>query len=696
VLVAFSAGSLPDDSFEQVAQHVEQCARCLAVLQDRSSQEDSVRNALHTPAASETFAEEPQAHRPILSILAKLRASPDFSIDKGLTPTSVPDYEKATVDDGQTGVPASRTVPEIPGYKLVRRLGGGGMGDVYEAVHALGNRFALKVIRADRDIREFNARFRNEAATLQELHHPNVIRIFEYNEPGGTPFFTMRLLTGGTLLSRMSEFRADPRKAVGLVATVAEALAYLHQREILHRDLKPSNIMFDDDDHPIVTDFGLTKQWKEGSPLPEPVARAAPRTATVGEALLDEPMATEPAALTMNGRALGTPPYMSPEQLQGDQGRIAPRSDVWGLGVILYELLTGERPFDGKNDREVRKNILAAKPRPPRSLKPRLHYDLETIVLKCLDEDPARRYDAAELADDLHRWERGEPIHGRRLPVAVRVSRFVYRHALACAVAASLMAVVGVMAARYVKSPERARESAIRKLKKGEEVTLIGSKGRPAFGPAFVLGAAGSSAFVNGEGSFSVNGNDLALAEFLPELPVPNYRIKADIRHDGCREDGAIGIYFGHRAIHSEKGTEHIFYELSFSDIKTNSNEGWPLTLRIHYRLDAKHDEDNKDVTWTTRLQIPQEQSNLLAPGPWRSLVVELNDDGVNVLQGEKIAGSCTFKKLQQMLDSLRKMNPDTIPASLDPYIRGGIGIYAFRSTLSVQSLSIEPLTSNP
>jgi len=160
--------------------------------------------------------------------------------------------------------PGEDELPALPGYTIVRQIGKGGMGRVYEAVNRLGRRVALKVIRSDRLSPELAARFRNEAGALQDLDHPNIARIFEYNEHDGQAFFTMRLLRGGTLVDRFEGYRNDPRLAVELLAAVADAVACVHRRNLLHRDLKPSNILFDEEGRAYVTDFGLVKYVVSG------------------------------------------------------------------------------------------------------------------------------------------------------------------------------------------------------------------------------------------------------------------------------------------------------------------------------------------------------------------------------------------------------------------------------------------------
>jgi WD40 repeat protein len=276
------------------------------------------------------------------------------------------------------------------------------MGVVYRARQDKLNRLvALKLIRSGslagaEDIR----RFRQEAEAIAELDHPHIIPIYEIGQEDDQPYFSMKLIDRGNLKWHIPRLKDDPSAVVALMAKVARAVHYAHQRTILHRDIKPSNILLDDHDEPYVTDFGLAK-------------RIGPDRGT---------------AATVTGMVMGTPSYMPPEQARGGTKSVTTAADVYGLGATLYETLTGQPPFAGDSAEEVMRQVLNQEPARPRSVNPKLDRDLETICLKCLAKEPARRYGSAEaVAEDLERWGTGMPIMARPVPVWEKVVKWVKR-----------------------------------------------------------------------------------------------------------------------------------------------------------------------------------------------------------------------------------------------------------------------------
>jgi WD40 repeat protein len=323
-------------------------------------------------------------------------------------------------------------------YDLLEELGRGGMGIVYKARHDSLNRLvAVKMILmgphafpAERE------RFRREAEAAAHLDHPHIVPIYEVGECEGRPYFSMKLLEGGTLAGHVPRLGQDPRAAARLLAEVAGAVHYAHQHGILHRDLKPANILLDARGQPYVSDFGLARRVEEDSNL------------------------------TQSGAIVGTPTYMAPEQALGQGKRLSTAADIYALGVILYELLTGRPPFKEATTLDTLFQVTHEQPVPPSRLRPRLPRDLETICLKCLEKEPHRRYGSArELADDLRNFLDGKPTRARPVGRPERLLKWARRRPMLAAVYGllGLAAVLGsaVGAATWLwQSAAQARDQA--------------------------------------------------------------------------------------------------------------------------------------------------------------------------------------------------------------------------------------------
>jgi tRNA A-37 threonylcarbamoyl transferase component Bud32/tetratricopeptide (TPR) repeat protein len=273
--------------------------------------------------------------------------------------------------------------PEIEGYEILGLLGQGGMGVVYKARQKAANRVvALKMILGGFADDKARARFSTEAHAVARLQHPNVVQVFEVCEHRGLPFFSLEFCAGGALEARLHATPLPPAEAARLMETLARAVHHAHERGIVHRDLKPGNVLLTEDGTPKIADFGLAKK-------------------------LDE------TGLTQT-EVVGSPPYMAPEQTSGKSKEIGPATDVYALGAILYECLTGRPPFKAATAWDTLKQVLNDDPVPPRQLNSGTPRDLETICLKCLQKEPEKRYaSAADLAEDLRRFQARVPIVGR-------------------------------------------------------------------------------------------------------------------------------------------------------------------------------------------------------------------------------------------------------------------------------------------
>jgi len=315
------------------------------------------------------------------------------------------------------------------GYELIEPIGRGGMGVVYKArQRALGRLVALKQVRAglDADPREL-ARFQIEAEAASRLRHPNIVTVYDVGWRDGAPYIAMELVEGESLAERLARQPLHQRAAAALLQTIAGAIQHAHGAGVIHRDLKPANILITADGVPKVTDFGLAK-----------------RLDTLG------PTQTDTGAL------LGTPSYMAPEQAGGKA--IGPAADVFALGSLFYEMLTGRPPFRGATPLETLDQVRAVDPIPPGRFQPGVARDLDTICLRCLEKDPHLRYlTAGELADDLARYSRGEPIKARPISNIERLWKWSRRRPTAAALAALATVTILASAAGLIAHNKRLR-----------------------------------------------------------------------------------------------------------------------------------------------------------------------------------------------------------------------------------------------
>jgi tetratricopeptide (TPR) repeat protein/tRNA A-37 threonylcarbamoyl transferase component Bud32 len=356
------------------------------------------------------------------------------------TAVPLPTQRRPPIDDRtlrQTADTRPATIPgrpavAVPGYELLGELGRGGMGVVYKARHLRLNRpVALKMVLSGEFARSIDLeRFNSEARRLAKVQHPNIVHIYDVGEYAGRPYFAMEYVDGGTLAGHLAGRPQPPPDAAKLTETLALAVHAAHQRGIVHRDLKPANVLL------------VRGESSKPTTPRSPLTTHQLKIADFGLA-----KETEEASATVTGGVLGTPSYMSPEQAAGRSHEVGPAADIYSLGTILYEMLAGRPPFRGRTPRETIDKVLKEEPPSLRTSRPEVPRDLETVCLKCLHKDPARRYASAKhLAEDLRRFLDGVPILARPVGTAERLWMWARRRpamaALTATVAVSLVVLV--------------------------------------------------------------------------------------------------------------------------------------------------------------------------------------------------------------------------------------------------------------
>jgi serine/threonine-protein kinase len=608
-------------------------------------------------------------------------------------------------------------------YAILEEVQAGGMGIVYKAHDTELDRIvALKMIKGGLlATTEEIVRFRHEARAAARLDHPNIVPVHDIGEEEGRLYFTMAFAWGGSLSRRLSCFVADPRAAAALAEKVARAVHYAHEKGILHRDLKPGNILFDERGTPWVGDFGLAK-FVDGS-----------------------------LELTRPGQPLGTPAYMAPEQASGHTDRISPRTDVWALGVLLYELLTGCRPFKGESQEEQLRKVRTGEPPRPRAVNRSLDRALETVTLKCLEKEPARRYASAEaVADDLARWLRGEPVLVRPPSWPLRAWRVMHRYrrlTFRLGVTAVLLALLW-LAWRGVSPslpPDEVRDAEqlevmgrlSDRLRKGEKVLLLGESGPP-------LASRWQPRRLQARTMLDLNqvfrvyaGEHPGMLELLSAVP-KRFRLRAQVQHCDSLDLqgqpwGHVGIYFAHGKRRADEVMTHCFFRLTFNDrypIVQGRLEDFPPEVRgdlpagaeplSHVRLNFAVCREKEGGFLSTsnlscevgRLFIP---AGKVEPMPWRSLRVDVTPERIKIFwegrliksfrkeagaDGEiKEADGCDPRRiLERAVLSLRHLrirekSPATqhvIDAELA--LGEGLGLYVENGVAAFRSVEIEPL----
>jgi hypothetical protein len=612
------------------------------------------------------------------------------------------------------------TIPSVPGYEIIGNLGCGGRGIVFKArQRSLDRVVALKMLRDSESFsgREGVAHVLREAKAVAELKHPNIVQVFDCGEHAGRPYFSMEYVEGGSLKDRLI---AGPLQAVStaeLVETLARAMHHAHQKNIVHRDLKPANILLTIDGSPKVADFGLAKhQGGEASPAPD-------------------------------GAIVGTACYMAPEQAAGRTEGVGPTADVYALGAVLYECLTGRPPFRGASLLDTLEQVRSREPELPRRLQPKLSKDLQAVCLKCIEKDAENRYQTADLlATDLRNWLQGKATIARPQRWVKRACNNVCRHAWWAGLAVCLVLLLGAFVltnrievfkaaiaivnptGAQVDQPQEAHQSEALnaeqmqsaedlslKLARGESVTLIGNLGYPYYATRWVTSERGSATSLERDDAFTISSFDTQLLELVHDPQQPRYRLRGEIRHMLATNGSFVGIYFLHEKRQVPTGELHYYYRLAFNDIVSDL-DNFNLMKREGKLLNAPAPAGNRlylqpiascEVESRTLLSVPlSTKSNAvfdparLGGGRWRSFVVEVSPDGVAMWWDGQHLGALTAEGLARdarNLDAtvaiISKSDawPDHVFTS-----RQSLGVFIDHGSASLRNFVIEPLMTGP
>lgn len=564
----------------------------------------------------------------------------------------------------------------VPGYEIQDEVGRGGMGAVYRARDLKLDR--LVAIKCPHASGVSTARFEREMRFLASLgEHPNIVPVYSAGTADGRPYFVMGYVTGGNLAGHADALRGHPDRIAAVLEQVARAAEYAHRAHVLHRDLKPSNILMTTDGRPLVSDFG--------------VAALLAGEAAVGD---DERAPHPNSRVTRTGALVGTPAYSAPEAFRGAPGVLTPTSDVWSLGVILYEVLTGRLPFQGTGP-ELGERITCSAPPGPRAVRPDVPRGLESITLKCLARNPLDRFQSAgELAEALARWRR--------------------RHARAnstrrlCAVLMLTLALGSALAVVLRPSDPVARHAAhsaslAAQVQGGNVVELVGEVGAPRT-HRVRLGREYARTGVCPDGTFTVAAARQSLIELIADPGVDRFRLSAEVRENGFLGDAAFGVYFAHEEFDHPDGPAHVFAVVQFSDygplavqyLPPGSPPGTaPQSLcELSHRciddpvLTAK---DYANRTGPTRPYPPPDPTAPL-PGPWRLIEIEATPGSTRATFAGLALKEYPNGLSQPWADLLPQKRARLSERKVRIGSRGGIGLYVSGGEASVRNVRLQPL----
>ena len=568
--------------------------------------------------------------------------------------------------------PAAGTFPTIPNYEIESELGRGGMGVVYKAKHTgLHHTVAIKMILASAHASAGElARFLAEAEAIAAVKHPNVVQVFDLGDADGRPFFVMEYVAGGNLAARLKDAHLDPATAARLIEAVARGVQTAHEEGIVHRDLKPLNILLTPEDEPLVADFGLVK------------------------------FADDDQGMSITLVPLGTRQYMSPEQTLGGHENYTHACDIWALGIIVYELLAGYRPYSHEDTAELYR-MIRHEPVPPLPVRVNAPAGLEAIARKCLAKSAGDRYQTAdEVAADLDKWVAGETIPMPR----ERTPRRRMRAAFAAVAMVALLGFSGIPAQAPREENVPAPRSVADRLRAGETVVLIGEKGLPVVQGA-VPGRDGALA-LRPNGYATLASPVFSAVELCAEeLPWPiKFRAEYAVTE---AQDGysRTGVYVGRKPTPGADPCQSLV-QLTHTEAIPARAGGPPQGIQaaaFELAVWADATPEARTTFQTVGRTVPVPAAGDRAPR-WHTVEVVIRPDvlggtwngiPLDPLFGPRLANQKGIKSVQPRLDlwanGFAREHPNRpVPMFTAPYFGPGIGVCAFNATAMYRKVTLE------
>jgi serine/threonine-protein kinase len=667
-LLAYAAGKLPTELLGELSTHIENCVLCQSSLEQVQPEltDDSLVGKLRQCVAATTISDA--------ATVLRLRSEQESAIK---LPRSFGKYE------------------------LLEEIGRGGMGVVYLARQAGLKRFvAVKMILAGVSASpEERKRFATEGEAMGRLQHPNFVLVHEIDEIDGQFYLSMEYLPGGSLSGKIAGGRMPQSEAAKLVRTLARAMHVAHQQRIIHRDLKPSNVLLAADGSPKISDFGLAK------------------------------LQDSEVAQTATASVLGTPSYMAPEQAQPRAGVIGPLTDVYSLGAILYEALTGHPPHQAPTKLETLELVRTQDPAAPHFYRPEVSPNLEAVCRKCLAREPADRYSSAEaLADDLGRWLAGEPTLARPPRWYARVWRWLPKRAVAAVFLTLAFAAALFFLPRLIwpqPSPPEADDAlkAIEaKLRKGQSVTLIDETGEPAWSQ-FHTGTDFSETSLADDGTFRINTWDVACLELLRDPQVERYQIHAELRNDAVDEKVAaaaeVGLFCAMRDYPLPDSRAYFFVCLGFNDIVDlpTAFKGLKFSPKVEPPPAPTGNTVyvGPQIRWKNEKGMQDDRSGEVKPNvfqcatdgkTWRKITLAVSPEGISSYWSDSPTGDArllatlTAKSMNEKTKAglARKLKINNhlgnVPGAINPEFtpRAPCGLFVNHSKVSFRNVVIEPI----